>query len=140
MAAKGHWNLSMAAIPSEVADDEDLHRILYPGANALRDGVVHYMAFYSSTMPHRISVDRARYRPAAVSLLGRADCRLAKLLARTVRSLRFDALPPLLVEAAPELGNDAHAEIIADSAYSKNKLKTRVCVELAEAAQLVPAA
>lgn len=127
----------MSEIPAHVEGDEELHRALNPRSNALaEDGRVHYMAFYSSTEPWRISVDRARYRVAKESLRERTDWRLARLLTETVRGLPFE--PALTVDSVPEDGNDAHAEIVVDAKISKTQVKTKVCVKLAEIATVLP--
>lgn len=126
----------MSEVPAHVDDAEVLHRILNARTNAIgADGNVHYMAFYSSTNPWRISVDRARYRSTAATLLGRPDWRLAKLITAGVRALPVD--PSLRVDGLPENGNDAHAEIVAAPQISKKQMKTRICVQLAEIASLV---
>lgn len=127
----------MVDVPPRVDDDEVLHRVLNPRTNSIgADGRVHYMAFYSSTDPWRISVDRARFRAAAATLVGRSDWRLAKLATGGVRALPVD--PSLRVDGLPENGNDAHAEIIAAQQISKKQMKTRICALLAEIASLVP--
>ena len=126
----------MNSVPPHVADEEELHRLLNPAANACGvDGRVHYMAFFSSTDPHHISVDRARHRTVEESLRGRERHGLAQLETGKVRAL--PVTPPLVVESMPENGNDAHAEIVAHETISKNGMKTKVCVLLAGLASVV---
>jgi hypothetical protein len=119
-----------------VHDDEALHRVVNPRSNALNpDGTVHYMAFYSNTDPHRVSVDRAAYRTTDDSLREWPGCGLAKLIAKHVRAIKL-AEAAVRVDALPEDGNDAHAEIVAPTDASKKKVKTVVCVRLAELASV----
>lgn len=126
----------MSSVPAEVADGETLHRLLDPNANAIGpDGSIHYMAFYSNTLPHRISVDRANYRSVEESLQKHRRCGLAAIGVEPVRGLPFD--PRLRVQSVVENDNDAHAEIIANEGMSKKSVKTKVCVKLAEIATLV---
>ena len=127
----------MASPPDVVNDEESLHRMLLANGNGVRDGEVHYMAFYSSSYPFRISVDRGEYRTISQSLANWGSQNgVARLEAAHVRGLEFT--PPLEVEAVPEHGNDAHAEIVVDeNKFSKNRVKTKVCRKLAALAKIV---
>jgi hypothetical protein len=119
--------------PALVADEEILHRAVPAGSS--REDKPHYMAFYSSTEPWRISVDRATYRTLEESLAGWPTCGAAALQVGAVRELAFE--PHLTVESVPENDNDAHAEIVVAKATSKNAVKTKVCAKLAEISTMV---
>jgi hypothetical protein len=121
-------------LPSaHVAHEETLHRVVAPGSDGPEKP--HYMAFYSKTEPHRISVDRATYRTIDQTLESRPWCGAAALNTGAVRELEFE--PRLIVESKPENGNDAHSEIVADTARSPTFVKTKVCAKLADISKMV---
>lgn len=125
--------MSQGQPPEAVADEETLHRLV-PGPQC---GVEkpHYMAFYSSTEPWRISVDRADYRSLDTSLAQWPTRGAASLNTRRVRELPVE--PRLAVDGRPENDNDAHAEILVATTTSKSFVKTKVCVKLAESSTMV---
>lgn len=125
-----------SGVPDGVEDAETLHRLVQPASCG--EDKPHYMAFYSSSMPHRISVDRAAYRTIEESITQAPTWGVAALDAGPVRKLPF--VPTLAVESVPENDNDAHAEIVVDDLHSKNFVKTKVCKQLADISTIVRSA
>ena len=116
-----------------VADEEALHRLVQSGQS--RGEKPHYIAFYSSTEPFRISVDRSGYRTLEDSLAQSPKCGAAVLGAGPVRAIALE--PHLVVERVPENGNDAHGEIVVPQTFSKNAVKTKVCAKLADISTMI---